>query len=154
MRLSFFSLSVLLSSLAFGTPQGAVRLPEKCKVEGLVVKAATGEPLSKARVVLGKAEGREQPYVTVTEAGGRFTLKDIEPGRYRLWVERDGYVRQEYGQRSSSRPGSILSLERGQQLRDITLRMLPSAVIAGRVSDEDGEPLPHVSVQALRQTYA
>lgn len=153
MGLAFFSLLALLFSLAFAAPQQAVRLPEKCKAEGLVVKAATGEPLNKARVVLGKAEGREQPYVTLTETGGRFTLKDIEPGRYRLWVERDGYVRQEYGQRSSNRPGSILSLEPGQQLRDITFRMLPSAVIAGRVFDEDREPLSRVSVQALRQTY-
>ncbi len=150
---SFFSVLVLLFGLAYGIPQGAVSLPEKCKIEGLVVKAATGEPLNKARVVLGKAEGREQPYITVTETGGRFTLKDIEPGRYRLWVERDGYVRQEYGQRSSNRPGSVLSLEAGQQLRDIVFRMLASAVIAGRVFDEDGEPLPRVSVQALRQTY-
>jgi hypothetical protein len=36
----------------------------------------------------------------VTDNGGRFEVKGIEPGRYRLRVIRNGYTTQEYGQRS------------------------------------------------------
>ncbi len=125
----------------------------KCSIEGQVVKAGTGEPLKKARVMLRKAEGREQPDGTATDAAGRFVLKDVEPGRYQLWVERNGYVRQEYGQRSPERSGTILTLEKGQKLRDVLFRLIPAAVIAGHIVDEDREPLPSVQIQALRYRY-
>ena len=57
-------------------------------------------------MILRKAEGRDQPETVATDAGGHFALKDIEPGRYQLWVERNGYVRQEYGQRNPDRSGT------------------------------------------------
>jgi len=91
---------------------------QKCTIQGQVVKAGTGEPLKKARVMLSKAEGRDQQRVSVlTDPGGRFLLTEIEAGRYRLFVERNGYVRQEYGQRTFNRPGSLLTLAPGQRLR-------------------------------------
>lgn len=144
------SLLVLLCAtpLAAQLPLGPP--PEKGTIEGQVVKAGTGEPLKKARVVLRKAEGREPPQVAITDAGGRFQLKDVEPGRYRLTVFRNGYVRREYGQRGPNTPGTILAVEPGQRLRDILFRLLPAAVIAGRVDDEDGEALALVRVQAMQ----
>ena len=117
------------------------------------MKATTGEPLKKAWVTLGKLEGRQPPYATSTDSSGRFALKEVEPGHYRLWVERSGYVRQEYGQRGVHRAGTILTLESGQSLRDIILRLVPTSAIAGRVYDEDGEPTAGVRVQALQYDY-
>src|SRR5262249_13940560 len=88
-----------------------------------------------------------------TDAGGRFELKALDPGSYRLEVSRVGYVAQRYGQRKPGDPGAILSLRPGQDLKDLIFKMIPSAVIAGRILDEDGEPLPSVSVNALREVY-
>ena len=122
-------------------------------MEGLVVKATTGEPLKKAWVMLGNVESRQPSYVTSTDSSGRFVLKEVEPGHYRLWVERSGYVPQEYGQRGVHRAGTILTLESGQSLRDIILRLVPTSAIAGRVYDEEGEPTAGVRVQALRYGY-
>lgn len=127
--------------------------PERCTLEGQVVKAGSGEPLKKTRVVLRKAEGRDQPYSTLSDAGGRFVLKDVEPGRYRLLVGRNGYVRQEYGQRQPNSPGTILTLVPGQRLRDLVFKLVPAAVIAGRVYDEDGEPVPGARMEALQYRY-
>jgi hypothetical protein len=127
---------------------------QKCTIQGQVVKAGTGEPLKKARVMLSKAEGRDQQRVSVlTDPGGRFLLTEIEAGRYRLFVERNGYVRQEYGQRTFNRPGSILTLAPGQRLRELVFRMVQAAVISGHVFDEDGEPVLQGRVQAMRHTY-
>lgn len=153
MRAGLLCLEVLLLALPLGAGQAPAKSPEKCSVEGIVLKAATGEPLKKVRVLLHKAEGRDPPYIALSEATGQFALRDLEPGRYRLSVERDAYVRQEYGQRGTNRAGSILSLEPGQRLRDITFRLVAAAVIAGRVFDADGEPLPRANVQALRHVY-
>jgi 5-hydroxyisourate hydrolase-like protein (transthyretin family) len=45
-------------------------------------------------------------------------------------------------------------LRPGQEMKDLQFRLIPSAVIAGRILDEDGEPLPRVNVSALREVYA
>ena len=38
-------------------------------------------------------------------------------------------------------------------MRDIVLRVLPAAVITGRVLDEDGDPMPNVEVSLLSYSY-
>ncbi|MFQ5926248.1 MAG: carboxypeptidase regulatory-like domain-containing protein [Terriglobia bacterium] len=153
MKPTLFASVFFLLTPPLAAQQPVTSTPEKCRVEGLVVKAGTGEPLKKAQVVLRNAEGREKPYGTITDATGRFLRKDIEPGRYHQSVARNGYVRQQYGQRRPGRPGTILALAPGQHLRDIVFRLIPAAVITGRVYDEDGEAVPGVRVQALRYRY-
>jgi protocatechuate 3,4-dioxygenase beta subunit len=131
----------------------AVKPAEKCVIEGAVLKATTGDPLKKAVLTLRRAEGRNQPKSATTDAIGHFQLKDIEPGRYRLFVARNGYVDQEYAQRTPHASGAILTLTAGQHLKDISFRLIPAAIIAGHVRDEDGEPVTGAEVQALRLKY-
>jgi len=40
------------------------------------------------------------------------------------------------------------------RLRDLLFRLIPWGVIAGRVLDEEGEPLPWAQVSALREVYS
>ena len=127
---------------------------DECKVSGTVVKLAGGEPLRKAKVQLQSTDDRTHSVSVVTDAGGRFALKGIEPGRYNLFVSRAGFVSQEYGQRKPEDPGAILTLRPGQEMNDLVFRLIPSAVISGRILDEDGEPLASVMVNALREVYA
>ncbi len=133
--------------------QAAAERPANPVIEGRVLRAGSGEPVKKAQVALLPAEGRRQPYGASTDETGGFAFRDIEPGRYRLFVERNGFVRQEYGQRRPNRTGVILTLERGQHLRDVVLRLVPSGVVAGRIVDEDGEPLADAAVRPLRYGY-
>jgi protocatechuate 3,4-dioxygenase beta subunit len=126
---------------------------EKAVIEGRVVRAGTGEPLKKAWVILRKAEGWEAKGNASSDAEGRFKLEGIEPGRYRLLAGRNGYVQREYGQRGPARPGATLTLAPGQRLDDVVFELIPAAVIAGRVYDEDGELTPGVLVEALRYQY-
>jgi protocatechuate 3,4-dioxygenase beta subunit len=127
---------------------------EECSIAGMVVKLASSEPLTKARVHLESLEDRARAISTVTNAGGRFELKGIDPGRYRLTVSRVGFVTQEYGQKKTNDPGAVLSLRPGQELKDLLFRLIPSGVIAGRILDEDGEPPPSVNVTAAREVYS
>lgn len=127
-------------------------VPEKCSVEGRVLRAGSGEPLHKVQLTLSPQGGRDpRPRFTTTDDTGRFSFQDVAPGRYQLSATRNGYVRQEYGQRGSSR---ALTLERGQSVGDIVFRLTPHGVIAGRVVDADGEPVSDVYVQVLRPGYA
>src|SRR4029077_14275702 len=126
---------------------------EECGVSGTVVKLAGSEPLKNARIRLLSQDDRAVSRAVVTDSGGRFDLKGISPGRYRLVVHRDGFVTQTYGQKKVDDPGAILTLRANQELRDLLFRLVPSAVIAGRVSNEDGDPMPWVQVNALREAY-
>jgi Carboxypeptidase regulatory-like domain/Polysaccharide lyase family 4, domain II len=84
----------------------------------------------------------------ITDDSGRFVFNGVEPGQYRISVSRDGYVRQEYGQRSYTGPGTILNVGVGQRLTNIDFQMVPGGSISGRVFNEDGEPLADVQIQA------
>jgi len=119
----------------------------------MVVKLAGSEPLRSATVELQSLEDRTHTVSVATDAGGRFQIKGIDPGRYRLKVIRNGFVTQEYGQKTPSDPGSDLRLSAGQDLKDLLFRLIPWGVIAGRILNEDGEPLPWAQVSALREVY-
>jgi 5-hydroxyisourate hydrolase-like protein (transthyretin family) len=124
-------------------------------IEGQVLNASTGEPLRKAQVMLRRAEARpEQPVGASTDAGGKFLLTNIEPGRYRVTADRTGFVRSEYGARVSSMPGMTITVAPGQAVKGVEIKLMPHAVISGRVLDEDGDPVANVNVQALRRQYA
>jgi hypothetical protein len=159
MKQRSLSLAALLlaSTLAAQTPgrNSAGEKPKKedCSIAGMVVKLDGSAPLKSARVELRNAEDYSRAYAVSTDAGGRFTLKNVERGRYRLTVSRNGFVDQEYGQKTPNDPGSILTLAPRQQINDLLFRLIPWAVIAGRILSEDGEPLPWVGVTALREAY-
>ncbi len=124
-------------------------------VEGTVVNASTREPLKKAWVTMRK-EGGQAPGTTLgnlTDATGRFALKNVEPGRYHLSAERNGFVRQMHGQQGPDSPETILNISPGQAIRDIQIAMIPSAVISGRVYDDDSEAVVNASVTVLKFIY-
>jgi protocatechuate 3,4-dioxygenase beta subunit len=146
----------LLGSFAVAQTSKTTPTPkeDQCRITGMVVKLADSEPLRKTRVSLQSVDDRTRTVAVVTDAGGRFELKGLDPGRYRLRASRLGYVTYEYGQRKPEDPGAVLTLRSGQEMKDLQFRLIPSAVIAGRILDEDGEALPGVGVSALREVYA
>jgi protocatechuate 3,4-dioxygenase beta subunit len=165
------SLAAAQTPAQTGTPSrsAATKADEpKASVSGLIVSAATGAPLKKAWVVLRQAnEGgiggsggggggrfnRAQTFAAITKEDGIFLIKDIPAGSYRLIANRNGYVRQAYGQRGARNPGTVLQLAPGQTMTGLNVRLTPGGVVSGRIVDEDGEPLARVGVQLLRYTY-
>jgi hypothetical protein len=67
-------------------------------IEGQVISGLTGEPLKKAQVGLRLVTGGESAS-TVSDAAGHFAIAGVGPGKYNLYAERNGFVRQEYGAR-------------------------------------------------------
>jgi len=133
---------------------GTASSPELASIAGSVMKAVTGEPLQSARVVLESSAEAGAHRSTYTDANGHFKIQDIAPGRYRLQVTRTGFVTQGYAQKNVTVPGAEFVLGSGQTMKDLLFRMLPTAVISGEVLNEAREPLPWVSILALRETYA
>ncbi|HEY2822133.1 MAG TPA: carboxypeptidase-like regulatory domain-containing protein [Candidatus Acidoferrum sp.] len=128
---------------------------QDCTILGMVVAMAGSVPLKNALVTLNSVDDRSRAEVTIrSEADGHFQFRGIIPGQYRLRVARNNYVTQEYGQRTVTGPGATLTLRAGQEMKDLLFRLIPSATIAGRVQDEDGEPISWAHVTALRSSYA
>jgi hypothetical protein len=123
-------------------------------IEGVVVKATTGGPLPMAWVSLRLAGGGKETLSASTGSDGRFVLREIPAGHYLLWARADGYITAEYGQHEFNQPGSVLVLDSDSHETNIVFRLVPAAVISGRVSNEVGEPLVKVLVQALKYGYS
>ncbi len=122
-----------------------------CTVSGRVVTAAEGNPLKLAHVALApEHQGRPSDiYAAISDGDGRFRVKEVPPGRYRFVATRAGYVDQQYQSKGAGK-GAILALQPKQEVTDVLFRMVMAAVITGRVSDEDGEPMANIQVVALR----
>src|SRR5688572_4388733 len=120
-------------------------------LQGIVVRDASGDPLSKAWVEL--RGGPLEPTTTITDTDGKFYFANLTPGAYEISVRRDGFAPAEAGQKWPGGPGVPLQLRPGQPVPDVTVRMVPSAAISGRIADSNGQPLANAQVQALKSTF-
>jgi hypothetical protein len=120
-----------------------------CGIEGQVTNIATGAPVKKAELVVLRIEPEPQiNYSATSDANGKFALQGLEPGKYRLSVSANGFVDASYGARGSNRRGTTLSLDAGELLKDVNPKLTPHGVIAGRIVDEDGDPVVRAEVAA------
>ena len=120
-------------------------------ISGRVTVSSTALPLRHAQVMLSS----EQPFqrTTTTDGEGRYRFADLPAGRYFLTVNKAGYVSAQYGARRSTEAGTALLLADGQSMSGINVALPRGSVIAGRVTDEFGEPVARAMVQALRYFY-
>jgi hypothetical protein len=131
---------------------------QKGSISGTVVSAA-GEPLKNANLTLRNVGGRPSPgggagpplgYATTSDAQGNFQFDDLDPGWYNLAVQRAGYLTASYPDSPGS---SAIDLTSSPSVTGVTIKMIPQGVIAGTITDEDGDPLPNVRVTIARWRY-
>ncbi len=150
-----FFLALLLIALA--APRAASQTSDdaqnKGAIKGTVIDSKTGQPLRGADVTLRVlfSGNRGEPGSAVSDADGHFAFDNLSAGRYRLTASRNGYVSRD--PRTGGLRAGLISLSSGQHLDGILLKLIPSAVLAGRVTTEGDEPAPNVFVQAMKFTY-
>jgi hypothetical protein len=141
------SLVAQVAGNAAGRPAG------RAVIEGIVTREPGSEPVKKALIELiaeNQAEGGD--YTAVSGPDGGFRIEGIVPGRYHLFAERTGLL--EVDKHHARADGRVLTLAAGQEVKDLRIRLQAAAVVRGRVTDEDGDPLPNAQVAVLRQTFA
>jgi hypothetical protein len=114
-------------------------------VSGVVKNAANGEPLANITVRLGNYV-RGNTHSTKTDAQGRYTVREVGPGR--------GYV--DVGSYSGDEPvwgTRAIALAEGQELRSIDFSLPLKGSISGVVTDENREPVPGLDVSLLGSQY-
>lgn len=128
--------------------------PQKCALEGAVVSAMTGAPLSRATVTAwANRPGPKPSFTSSTDEAGRFSIGNLDAGTYSLRAERTGYIGENYGARSNGRIGTPLDLAAGQTMKDLTIQIAPEGMIYGRVLDDHGEPVPRMPVMVARRRF-
>jgi Tetratricopeptide repeat/WD40-like Beta Propeller Repeat len=96
----------------------------------------------------------EVQYAKTTE-DGKFAFRNLKPGKYKLVAAHVGgaFNPAEYGQRDPRGRGLAFPIAPGQAKQDARLEMAPTSVITGRVFDDNGEPMGHARVLALKLRY-
>lgn len=137
----------LTGALLQGTPA-----PPGAAVSGRVLEEGNQAPIAGAEVVLVPVRPRavsappfDRPRSTITDRDGRYAFEDVEPGRYRITVQKAGFT-----PLSGSRLQDA-NVAAGERRGDVNVTLQRGAVIAGRVLDEDGQPLADVHVMAMRK---
>ena len=121
-------------------------------IEGIVVKDPGDQPLKKATVEVIPEEQDGANYTATSDSEGRFRIGNVQPGHYRIFVERTGFIEVDKAGRRLA--GIALSIEAGQSAKDLQLHMLTAAILTGRVVDEDGDPMSNVEISVLRYGYS
>jgi protocatechuate 3,4-dioxygenase beta subunit len=126
--------------------------PGAGKIRGRVLAADTNAPLRRAQVTLisGQLGVRR---MTTTDGNGRYELTEVAEGRYNLSAGKGGYVTLQYGQRRAFEPGSQVAVAEGQDLTQVDFVLPRGSVIAGRITDEFGEPIAGAQIQVQRYQY-
>ena len=141
---AFLGLVITASCLA-QTPVSV----EKETVSGTVTNAS-GEPLRRVSLQLipvmpvrgSTPDAPAQNAATETDSQGNFIFNEISPGRYFLTAQRAGYLQASY----YNARGQVLTVDSGQKATGILIKMTPQSIIAGRVVDEEREPVPGATV--------
>jgi hypothetical protein len=157
-------LSLALALLLTGGPQTT----SIASVEGKVFDGMTSLPVTRARVILVRADRPKEQVrfgitdnepstesedpkatrmATVTGADGTFRFRVEAPARFVLYADAAGYVKTP----SEVSPSSIHTAKPGSAISDIAIWLSPSLSISGRVLDADtGEPVRNLHVEAQR----
>jgi hypothetical protein len=147
-------LFILCVALPLGAQISQTTTPEEpASIGGVVLSDATGQPLRRAQVELRPAEAANGGLIQTTDDSGEFAFPKVTPGRYRITVLRDGYIRQMAGRIGAYKMPPIFSVHSGDASR-FTFRMTPWAVVSGKVKFDDAEPAVNVAIQLYREYYS
>jgi hypothetical protein len=118
--------AIVLWVLLFSADPSA-RAQASGSVTGVVLDDVTGDPVSKAVVLLdGGYPPPRLPYGVVTDRDGKFSVPAVTPGTYTVKIQRAGYL--------SSPWGLPLNVAAGETLAPVTLKITKQGIIAGRIT--------------------
>lgn len=121
-------------------------------LEGSVINNA-GQALRRAQVVLRAMDAGGNSLAQTTDESGKFAFSKLNPGRYSITIQRDGYLPLFAGRVGAYKMPPIFYVRPGDEIRNFTFTMLPWGVLSGKIKFDDAEPAINVTVQLYREQY-
>jgi len=115
-------------------------------IEGTVLNEVTGEPLKNATVRL--ADWSQQ-----TNEQGQFVFVGVSSGKWPLSADKGGFDTGYFGARKYIPTGKNVLVKESEHIKNVVLKLVPQAVISGRVLDSDGAPVEGAQVEVLKAGY-
>jgi hypothetical protein len=141
----------LLIALLFGQ---AAATDQPGRIAGRITVEGANTPVAAARVILiptARPIGPPgRPPQTTTDVDGRYQFTGVAPGGYRVEVQKTGFAPLMAVDLGLAR-SPIVQVAPGQSVDGVDCHLQKGGVIAGRILDAHGEPLPDISIMAMRR---
>ena len=113
-------------------------------LSGTVVNSVTGEPIRRALVTLFY----QQQFSVMTNSDGRFEFDELPAMRTTVSAQKPGY----FGEMEiSGGRGRNAQIAVGPDGSEALVKLVPEAIISGRILDPDGLPVRNLMVRAVTQ---
>jgi len=142
---------IILSAMIAVISMQAPLQQAPASVEGIVVRAGTSVPIAGVQVRL---TGVNYQSLALADSDGKFVFPNVSAGsNYRISFSLNGFVRQEYGQRSAFGRGISFRLDAGQVMKGLVVSMTSTGSVDGRITNEQGQPMEGIQVRLMKQYY-
>lgn len=120
------------------------------RIAGTVVNAKVGAPLASSHVTIADAKNPQSVRSVITGADGRFEFH-VPPGKYLLQGAKRGFIAAAYNHHEQFSTAIVTGADLDTE--NLSLRLAPDAVLAGKVLDEFGEPVRSAQIVVYRETH-
>jgi len=141
------ALRTIVIVAALAVPLAAQTTPEDpppAIVEGSVINIQNSRTIPRATVTLLHLKGTGSKSQRA-DGRGHFLFTNVEPGIYRLTADRAGFFSDD--RKREYQP--IFEIAAGEHVKDIPVRLIPSALVSGRIRDEYNDPVQDAEVRVL-----
>lgn len=138
-------LIVAVTAMAVAIAQDAQQTkPATGSISGVVKDEGTGTPMPEVQVSANPSQTE-----TTTDSQGRYTLRDLAPGNYRVAAHGQHEGAPGFG------PSGVkhVTLAAGQDLASVDFQLRALGQISGKVLDENKEPIPGIRVFLVAREY-
>ncbi|HEX4603889.1 MAG TPA: carboxypeptidase-like regulatory domain-containing protein, partial [Candidatus Angelobacter sp.] len=113
-------------------------------IEGTVLNIQNSRTIPHAVVNLRQTRGG-QSKATRSDGNGHFVFRNVDAGSYRLTAERQGFFSDD--RKREYQP--VIDVSAGEHVKNVPVRLMPAAVLAGEIVDEFNDPVQDIEVRAL-----
>ena len=141
------ALRTILIVSALAIPLAAQNTPEDpppAIVEGSVINIQNSRAIPRATVTLLHLKGTGSKSQRA-DGRGHFLFSNVEPGIYRLMADRAGFFSD--GRKREYQP--IFEIAAGEHVKDIPVRLIPSALVSGKIRDEYNDSVQDAEIRVL-----
>ncbi len=119
------------------------------RIAGVLVNAATGEPILRAIVEALKVDDSRAVASCVTDNEGRFALERLSAAKFQLTASKRGFRTAFYDEHDQFSSAIVTGPD--QDTTQLEFKLTPGALVRGVVSDDDGEPVANARVMLFKR---